>query len=143
MYLTYPLRGDFLENLMHQNYYILFPILSTTALNAFKLKLFGDTPMNKIIKIAAATALVVASASASAWWGGGPFTTFTDEFFGDGVGDGSFDMNMNANTRTYGRGYGYDRYFAGPYAHGPYGYPYAPVAPVAPVAPLAQAPLGK
>lgn len=101
--------------------------------------------MNKIIKIAAATALIAASASASAWWGG-PFTTFTDEFFGDGVADGTFDMNMNASTRTFGRGYGYNRYVDGPYAYGPYGYPYAPVAPVAPlapVAPVAQAPVTK
>ena len=94
--------------------------------------------MNKIVKIAAATALIAASASASAWWGG-PFTTFTDEFFGDGVGDGYFDMNMSANTRTSARGYGYNRYFSGPYAYGPYAYPYPPVAPVAPAAPVAQA----
>ena len=102
--------------------------------------------MNKIIKIAAATALVAASASVSAWWGG-PMTSFTDEFFGDGVADGAFNMNMNANanTRAYGRGhgYGYNRYYGAPYAYGPYGYPHAPVAPIAPIAPVAQAPIAK
>jgi len=43
--------------------------------------------MNKILKIAAATALIAASASASAWWGN-PVSSFTDEFFGDGAADG-------------------------------------------------------
>jgi len=102
--------------------------------------------MNKIIKIAAVTALVATSASASAWWGG-PMTGFTDEFFGDSFGDGVFDMNMNANANTHaygrGNGYGYNRYYHAPYAYGPYGYPYAqvaPVAPIAPTAPIAQAP---
>ncbi len=84
--------------------------------------------MNKIAKIAAATALIAASASASAWWGG-PFNSFSDQFFGDGAGD--FNMNMSANTHTSGRGYGWNRSYYGPYAYGPHGYPYAPVAPVA------------
>jgi len=96
--------------------------------------------MNKIIKIAAATALVAASASASAWWGG-PMTSFTDEFFGDGAADGAFNMHANANAHAYGRGngYGYNRYYQAPYAYGPYGYPVAPVAPIA-QSPVVQAP---
>jgi len=102
--------------------------------------------MNKIVKIAAATALVAASASASAWWGG-PFTSMTDEFFGDGVGNGDFNMSMNANTQAHGRGFSNNRYYGyrAPYGYGPYGYaPVAPVAPVAPmVAPVAQAPVAK
>ena len=126
--------------------YILFLNMSNTAHKP--LKLFGETNMNKIAKIAAATALVAASASASAWWGG-PMSSFTDEFFGDGNADGAFDMSFsaNANTRASGRGYGYgqNRYYNAPYAYGPYGYghPYAPIAPVAPAAPIAQAPAAK
>ena len=89
--------------------------------------------MNKISKIATATALVVASAGASAWWG--PMTTFSDEFFGngDGVGNGDFNMamNANANSQAFTRGYGYNRYYHAPYY---YGYPVAPVAPAAPAA---------
>jgi len=108
-------------------------------LNTFTLKLSGDTTMNNLLRIATASALIVASASASAWWGG-PVNNFADEFFGDGVADGSFNMSMNANTHTSGRGYGYNRYYSGPYGYGPYAYPYAPVAPVAPVA---QAPVAK
>ena len=125
---------------------ILFLNMSNTAHKPFKL--FGENIMNKIAKIAAATALVAASASASAWWGG-PMSSFTDEFFGDGNADGAFDMSFsaNANTRASGRGYGYgqNRYYNAPYAYGPYGYghPYAPVAPVAPAAPVAQAPVAK
>ncbi len=98
--------------------------------------------MNKIFKIAAATALIAVSASASAWWGN-PVSTFADEFFGDGAANGDFNFNMNANadTRAYGRGY--HNYYGAPYGHGPYGYApygYAPVPPMAPVAPIAQAP---
>ncbi len=100
--------------------------------------------MNKIVKIATATALIAASATASAWWGG-PMSSFTDEFFGDGVGNGDFNMNMSANadTQAYGRGYSNNRYYGydAPYGYGPYGY--APLAPLAPVAPIAQAPAGK
>ncbi len=55
--------------------------------------------MSKILKIAAATALIAASASASAFWGGGPWggypgsSSWMDDFMGDGYGD--FNMSMS------------------------------------------------
>jgi hypothetical protein len=96
--------------------------------------------MNKIVKLATAATFVAASASASAFWGG-PFNSFADDFFGNGMGDGngdfSMNMNANANTHTTARGYGYNRYYGynAPYYGVPYGY--APMAPVAQV-PAAQ-----
>jgi len=83
--------------------------------------------MNRFSKLALAAALVGASASASAWWGG-PFSSWGDDFFGDGWGD--FSLNVSGGGHGWGRGYNryYDYY--GPYwgGYGPYGYgaPFAP-----------------
>lgn len=74
--------------------------------------------MQKIIKAAAVTALVLSSASAFAW-GNGPFDSFSNgftdvanELFGDGFGDGNADFNLNASASGNGRGWGrgYDRF---------------------------------
>ncbi len=57
--------------------------------------------MNKIIKIAAATALIAASASASAWWGN-PVSSFTDEFFGDDTnGTDIYNLASNGSHRLF------------------------------------------
>ena len=62
--------------------------------------------MTKILKIAAATALIAASASASAFWGGGPWggypgsSSWMDDFMGDGYGD----FNMSMSGGGHGRG---------------------------------------
>lgn len=70
--------------------------------------------MKKINTALLALAMAAFSTSSGAWWGG-PFSSWADDFFGDGWFSFSFSMGGGAHGRGDGRYY--DHY-------APYGYPY-------------------